>query len=224
MYLSDVLVAIRRRWATVLAVLVLALAGAEATLLLSTPTYQSTATMGLVPGDASPADNALGQIAVAAPLFTELAQSTDVRTAAGQELAGKVALGPLTVNTYRDTPLVFKLVVTSSSADAAQAGAAAYSSALIRLSATGELLSRRVAQVRLIGAPARPGPPVSPRPRETLLVAAFLGLVLGIVAAVLQQNLAAAGAVERHAQPGSALGPTPLVADRSPGWLKRNVP
>lgn|GEM_PF-5398605 len=208
MTLIDVVRAVRRRWRAVTVVFLTALVAGTATLLIQTPVYQSTATIGLVPGpnSISSDNNVLGQLAVAAPLFSEAANSAAIRAAARHELPPNVALGALTVVTFRDTPLVFKLVATSGSPAAAQASASAYGRALQQAAQAGDILPSPLAQIRVLGAPELARDPRSPRPKVILAAAAFLGLALGVIAAVTLEGLAREGLVQEEGENASPVG------------------
>lgn len=188
MTLLDLLVAVRRRWLTATVVLLLVLLVAGIFTWFTPRTYTASATVGIVPGSSATSLESFGQLANAAPLYAELARSSDVRLRA-QQLSDR-QLGSLVVRTFRETPLILKVEATASSAIAAQSTADAYVQALQEASDQGAVLPADQVVVRLFSAPNLPSSPSAPKVRLILVVAVLVGLVLGTVAAVWREAAA----------------------------------
>ncbi len=175
---------VRRRWTTAVAVLALVLTAA-ALLIATTPrSYVSTATVGIVPGRTNVSIDSFGQLANVAPLYAELARSTDVRARVRTLVGGDV--GATTVRTFRDTPLILKLDATATSPETAEATAAAFVTALQDEARTGAVAPASQVSIRVFGAPGLPSAPTSPQVSVILFAAVVIGLLLAVAAAVIR--------------------------------------
>jgi len=181
---NDLLRVFWQRKLLVVVVMVLVIGPAYLATRVVSPQYESTATLSLSPAkanDISPfliLDQVVPVYADAATTQTTLGQA---RQLAGGKLAG------ITVQTFKGTGII-KIKARSTSRTLAQESAAAVASALLTRAESGDL-GLSTFRLSEFAPPALPGSPVFPRTKLTVLVAALLGLGLGLAAAVLRESL-----------------------------------
>jgi capsular exopolysaccharide synthesis family protein len=186
---AELLQVLRRRWATFLLTLAVVLGVAVASLVLQTPVYEATATFGLIPTESGPNSIVvIGQIPSIAPVYSESAVARETRQLAISKLPPGVRPADVSVRTFKDAPLVLKIVGRSTSPVAAQLTAQAHVDALIDRANAGQVGLVEFIDIVSIQRPGVPDVPVSPRPSVTLLTAAVLGMALATAMAVLFDN------------------------------------
>jgi len=184
--LLDIIACVRRQWFAALAVLLLVLAAAAAVIATTPRIYLSTTTVGIVPGSTAVSIESFGQLSNVAPLYAELARSTAVRDRTRALIDGEV--GATSVRSFRDTPLILKLDATASTPEAAQATATAFAEALQGEADEGTVAPPSQVNVQVFGAAGLPGEAVAPRVTVIAYTAVIVGLLLGVVAAVLRDT------------------------------------
>lgn len=193
-----------RHWRAYCAVLVLCLlAGLVATLQQETR-YESTATIGLTPGTNAKSIDSMGQLAVAAPLYTEAVESSELRRRARVRAPSGTTLGEVRVESFRETPVVFKIVASASNAKDAQATASAYGAALQAFAQDGHLLAPELAQVRIVSGANLPEDQVQPRPALTMFASLGVAVALGGLITYLRESAERRGTRGRHRDPSLA--------------------
>ena len=150
---------------------------------LVSPQYESTATLNL-----SPAKNDVSLFLILDQVVPTYADAATSRLTLDQarQLMGRPLCG-ITVQSFKGTGIM-RIKSRCTSRLRAQQSAAAVASALLTRAQTGDI---GVPSMKLteVDPPALPGSPVFPRTKLTLLVAALLGLGLGLAAAVLRESL-----------------------------------
>lgn len=147
------------------------------------PEYESTATLTV-----SPAKNDISLFLILDQVVPVYADAATTRSTLNQ--AEQLAGGPLcgiNVQTFKGTGIM-KIRSRCTSRFRAQQSAAAVASALLARTKSG-VVGIPSMKLTEIDPPAYPGSPVFPRTKLTLLVAALLGLGLGLAAAVLRESL-----------------------------------
>lgn len=152
---------------------------------LVTPKYESTATLALTPKGTGNDLILYGILDQVVPFYADAAGSRTTLERARNRLGGRLA--EISVQTFKGTGLL-KIKARSSKPRLAQLSAAAATDAVLNRVDLGEIGTPSF-RLNEIDAPALPTSPVFPRTRLTLLVAALLGLGLGLAAAVLRENL-----------------------------------
>ena len=184
MAFNDLLRVFWQRKLLIVVVTILVIGPAYAATKFVSPQYESTATLSLAPTKA----NDISPFLILDQVVPLYADAATTRTTLDQarQLAGK-PLASITVETFKGTGLM-KIKARSTSRFRSQESAAAVASALLTRAQSGDL---GLASFKLteIDQPALPGSPVFPRTKLTLLVAALLGLGLGLAAAVLRESL-----------------------------------
>jgi tyrosine-protein kinase len=148
--------------------------------------YESTATLALTPKQSAANDLVLfGILDTVVPVYADAATSR-TNLHAAEALLGR-SLCDSSVQTFKGTGIM-KIKARCTKPRLAQLSAAAVARALNDRVSKGEIgiPSLKLSQ---IDAPALPTSPVFPRTKLTLLVAALLGLGLGLGAALLRENL-----------------------------------
>jgi len=173
-----------RRKLVVVSVLLLSVGVALAALQLATPQYESRSTLVLRPETADDFSffYALNSII---PIYASAATSGTTYERAQRELSKPVAT--ITVETYRDTPIL-RVKARDPDPEHARDSAQAITSALLAEINAGEVGIPSL-QVRQIDRPRAASAAVYPRTELTLAVATLLGLAFGIAAALLRENL-----------------------------------
>ena len=183
MAFNDLLRVFWQRKLLIVVVMILVIGPAYAATKLVSPEYESTASLSLAPAKANDVSAYLILDQVV-PVYADAATNQTTLDQARQ-LAGR-RLASVTVQTFKGTGIM-KIKARSTSRFLAQESAAAVTSALLTRAESGDLLpSFRLTE---LAPPAYPGSPVFPRTKLTLLVAALLGLGLGLAAAVLRESL-----------------------------------
>jgi capsular exopolysaccharide synthesis family protein len=185
--LNDLLrVLWQRKWLIVAIAAAVIVAAFVATRLV-TPKYESTATLALTPKGSGGNDLILyGILDQVVPFYADAAGSRTTKERAANRLGR--SLGDVSVETFKGTGLM-KIKGRSSKPRLAQATAASVSDVVLGRADLGEIGTPSF-RLNEIDAPALPTSPVFPRTRLTLLVAALLGIGLGIGAALLRENFA----------------------------------
>lgn len=154
---------------------------------LVTKQYESTATLGVTPKSAGP--EALTLFAIldqVVPFYAEAANSRTTLAAARARLGQR--LGDISIETFKGTGLM-KVKARSPSPRIAQLSAQTVAHVLVRRVNRGQVGTASY-KLDVLDRASLPTAPVFPRTRLTLLVAALLGLGLGLAAALLRENLA----------------------------------
>jgi tyrosine-protein kinase len=154
---------------------------------LVTKQYESTATLGVTPKSAGP--EALTLFAIldqVVPFYAEAANSRTTLAAARARLGQQ--LGDISIETFKGTGLM-KVKARSPSPRIAQLSAQTVAHVLVRRVNRGQVGTASY-KLDVLDRASLPTAPVFPRTRLTLLVAALLGLGLGLAAALLRENLA----------------------------------
>jgi len=154
---------------------------------LVTKQYESTATLGVTPKSAGP--EALTLFAIldqVVPFYAEAANSRTTLSAARARLGQQ--LGDISIETFKGTGLM-KIKARSPSPRIAQLSAQTVAHVLVRRVNRGQVGTASY-KLDVLDRASLPTAPVFPRTRLTLLVAALLGLGLGLAAALLRENLA----------------------------------
>lgn len=153
---------------------------------LVTPQYESTATLALTPKGTGQDLVLYGILNQVVPFYADAAHSRTTLEDATRRLGRP--LGSISVETFSNTGIL-RIKARSPHPRLAQASAAAASDALLARVGRNEVGTSSF-ELKEIDAPALPTTPVFPRTKLTLLVAALLGLGLGLAAAVLRESLA----------------------------------
>jgi len=147
--------------------------------------YESTATLSLTPATQGNELFLFSILDNVVPIYSDAATSRTTLDRARQILGRQLA--DITVETFKGTGII-KIKGRSTNPFLAQQSAAAVTQALLERSLSGALHATSMT-LNEIDPPALPTSPVFPRTKLTLLVAALLGLGLGLAAAVLRESL-----------------------------------
>jgi tyrosine-protein kinase len=185
--LNDLLrVLWQRKW-LILAIAAAVIGAAFVATKLVTKQYESTATLGVTPKSAGP--EALTLFAIldqVVPFYAEAADSRTTLDAARGRLGQP--LGDISIETFKGTGLM-KIKARSPVPRVAQLSAQTVAHVLVRRVNQGQVGTNSY-KLDVLDRASLPTSPIFPRTRLTLLVAALLGLGLGIAAALLRENLA----------------------------------
>jgi polysaccharide biosynthesis transport protein len=154
---------------------------------LVTKQYESTATLGVTPKNSGP--EALTLFAIldqVVPFYAEAADSRTTLAAARARLGQPLA--DISIETFKGTGLM-KVKARSPTPRVAQLSAQTVAHVLVVRVNRGEVGTASY-KLDVLDRASLPTSPVFPRTRLTLLVAALLGLGLGLAAALLRENLA----------------------------------
>jgi capsular exopolysaccharide synthesis family protein len=182
---NDLLRVFWQRKLLIVVVMLLVIGPAYAATKLVSPEYESTATLTLTPAKAGNDLSLFLILDQVVPLYADAATDRTTLDQARQ-LAGGSLCG-IDVQTFKGTG-IFKIKSRCTSRLQAQRSAAAVASVLLTRAGSGDV---GVSSMKLSEPdPAElPGSPVFPRTKLTLLVAALLGLGLGLAAAVMRESL-----------------------------------
>jgi len=182
---NDLLRVFWQRKLLILVVMLLVIVPAYVATKLVSPQYESTATLAVSPAKQGNDVSLFLILDQVVPLYADAATTHSTLDQARQ-LVGR-GLASVTVQTFKGTGII-KVKARSTSRLLAQQTAAAVSSALLTRANAGDI---GIPSLKLteIDPPALPTSPVFPRTKLTLLVAALLGLGLGLAAAVLRESL-----------------------------------
>ena len=185
MTFNDLLRVFWQRKLLIVVVMVLVIGPAYAATKLVSPQYESTGTLAVSPVKGPNDISAFLILDQVVPLYADQATSRTTLDVARQLAGG--SLCPISVQTFKGTG-IFKIKSRCTSRTQAQKSAAAVASVLLTRAESGDI---GVSSMNLTepDPPAFPGSPVFPRTKLTLLVAALLGLGLGLAAAVLRESL-----------------------------------
>jgi tyrosine-protein kinase len=185
--LNDLLRVLWQRKLLIVAIAGAVIVAAFVTTKLVTPKYESTATLALTPKGSGGNDLILyGILDQVVPFYADAAGARTTRERAANRLGR--SLGDISIETFKGTGLM-KIKARSSKPRLAQASAAAVTDVVLGRAELGEIGTSSF-KLTEIDAPALPTSAVFPRTRLTLLVAALLGLGLGLAAAILRENFA----------------------------------
>ena len=148
--------------------------------------YESNATLSLTPAAKGNELFLFSILDNVVPIYAKAATS-QATLGRAQELLGRPP-SDITVQTFKGTGLM-NIRSRSTNRLVAQNSVRATARALLEESRTGSLAATGM-KLTEIDPPAYPASPVFPRVKLTLLVAALLGLGLGLIAAVLRESLA----------------------------------
>jgi len=185
--LNDLLrVLWQRKW-LILAIAAAVIGAAFVATKLVTKQYESTATLGVTPKSAGP--EALTLFAIldqVVPFYAEAADSRTTLDAARGRLGQP--LGDISIETFKGTGLM-KIKARSPVPRVAQLSAQTVAHVLVTRVNRGQVGTNSY-KLDVLDRASLPTSPIFPRTRLTLLVAALLGLGLGVAAALLRENLA----------------------------------
>jgi len=184
--LNELLQVLWRRKLIVVLVTAAAIGIAVAALQVATTVYESSTTLALSPKNAQNGLILFGIMDAVVPVYADAAGSPTTL-----DLARPMSphpLGSVAVDTFKGTPII-KIRARDHSPYVARDTANAVTRALLQRVTKGGIGLSSVRVVELDRA-TLPTTPVFPRTRLTLLVAALLGLILGVAAALLRENLA----------------------------------
>jgi capsular exopolysaccharide synthesis family protein len=182
---NDLLRVFWQRKLLVVVVMLLVIVPAYVATKLVSPQYESTATLNVGPAKSSNDVSLFLILDQVVPVYAAAATTQSTLDQARQ-LAGGSLCG-INVETFKGTGIL-KIKSRCTSRSDAQKSAAAVESVLLSRAASGDIGLPSLKLTELSPA-ALPGSPVFPRTGLTLLVAALLGLGLGLAAAVLRETL-----------------------------------
>jgi capsular exopolysaccharide synthesis family protein len=174
--LNELLQVLWRRKLLVAGVTALAVGLAVLFLQVAKPIYEASSSLALQPVDAQNGLVLFGILDAVVPVYADAAGSPTTRQAA-QKLSPH-PLGSVSVDTFSGTPII-KIRARDGSPFVARDTAEAVTRALFKRVNQGGI---GLSSVRLVE--------LDPRKKLTLMVALVLGLVLGVAAALLRENLA----------------------------------
>lgn len=185
MTFNDLLRVFWQRKLLIVVVMVLVIGPAYLAIKLVSPEYESTATISVSPAQAGNDVSLFLILDQVVPVYADAATTRTTLDQARQ--LSRRPLADITVQTFKGTGIM-KIKARSTSRFRAQESAAAVASVLLTRAESGEI---GIPSMKLteIDPAAYPGSPVFPRTKLTLLVAALLGLGLGLAAAVLRESL-----------------------------------
>jgi tyrosine-protein kinase len=184
--LNELLQVLWRRKVIVLVVLAAAIGIAVAALQIAKTVYESSTTIALSPRDAQNGLILFGILDAVVPVYADAAGSPTTLALARKK--SPHPLGDVTVETFSGTPII-KIHARDHSPFVARDTADAVAAALLQRVQRDRIGLATIRLVELDKA-TLPTSPVFPRKKLTLLVAVLLGLILGIAAAILRENLA----------------------------------
>jgi succinoglycan biosynthesis transport protein ExoP len=182
---NDLLRVFWRRKLLILLVTLLVIAPAYAATQLVSKEYESTATLQLTPATQGNELFLFSILDTVVPIYADAATARTTLDRARQLLGRPLA--DISVQTFKGTGII-KIKARSTKRLLAQRSAGAATEALLDRAQAGDVGVKSL-KLSEIDAPAYPASAVFPRTKLTLLVAALLGLGLGLVAAVLRESL-----------------------------------
>lgn len=186
MNLNELLQVLWRRKVIVVVVTAVAIGIAVAALQIARPVYQASTTIALSPRNAQNGLILFGILDAVVPVYADAAESPTTLELARPK--SPHPLGTVSVDTFSGTPII-KIRARDHSPYIARDTANAVTGALLQRITHGGIGLKSIRVVELDRA-TLPTSPVFPRKKLTLLVAALLGLILGVAAAILRENLA----------------------------------
>jgi succinoglycan biosynthesis transport protein ExoP len=182
---NDLLRVFWQRKLLIVVVILLVIGPAYAATKLVSPEYEATATLNVSPANATNDLSLFLILDQVMPVYAEAATTPSTLDQARQLAGGQLC--SINVQTFKGTGIL-KTKARCTSRLRAQRSAAAVESVLLSRAQAGDL---GIPSMKLseLSPPALPGSPVFPRTKLTLLVAALLGLGLGLAAAVLRESL-----------------------------------
>ncbi|QZY28771.1 polysaccharide biosynthesis tyrosine autokinase [Nocardioides coralli] len=197
MELRDYWNTIRRRWVTVVACLVLAVAAASLVTWQTTPLYQSTAKVFVSTSEKDTATAYQGglfatqRVASYADLVNEPSTAERVSSALGGDLDPTMLEENVEATVVPET-VILEISFTHPDAEVARDVAATYATGMREIVADLETPAgkdRAPINASMYGYPQVPDSPVSPQPVRNLGLAVVLGLMLGVGLAVSRELL-----------------------------------
>jgi capsular exopolysaccharide synthesis family protein len=207
MDIGQILSVLWRRKLTASAVMLLALGAAVAGLKLVTPVYESTATLALTPRAVGNDLLFLQTVDAIVPIYAEAGQARQTRSAARDRLGGELA-ATIDVRSFQSSPII-KIAARDADPKLAQRSAQAVTDVLEQRVTSGEVGVPGLS-LSEIDHPGLPDQAVFPNTKLTILVAAILGLLLALAAALLRDNVA--GRIRTRAELAAATG-LPVFAE-----------
>jgi receptor protein-tyrosine kinase len=184
--LNELLHVLWRRKFIVAGVTLAAIAVAIAALQIAKPVYEASTTLALTPRDSQNGLVLFGILDAVIPVYADAAGSPTTLDLARKK--SRLPLASVAVDTFSGTPII-KIRARDHSAFAARDTADAVALALIQRVKSDGIGLKSIRLVELDHA-TLPTAAVFPRTKLTLIVAAVLGLILGIAGALLRENLA----------------------------------
>jgi capsular exopolysaccharide synthesis family protein len=182
---NDLLRVFWQRKLLIVVVMVLVIVPAYVATRVVSPQYESTATLNVGPAKSSNDVSLFLILDQVVPVYAAAATTQSTLDQARQLAGG--SLCDINIETFKGTG-IFKIKSRCTSRSRAQQSAAAVESVLLTRAGNGDIGLPSLKLTELSPA-ALPGSPVFPRTGLTLLVAALLGLGLGLAAAVLRETL-----------------------------------
>ena len=197
MELIDYIHILRRRWLLIALVMIACVGGAVAATKLTTPSYQATSQL-IVNGSSavSGSDEVVSRELAAerATAFSQIITTTPAVQAALKEAGAKA--GPFASSGYpsvsasaNGTDPFITVDVTDTDPRRAQAVANAFSVVLPSVLRQLQQPPTTPHEIDSLQAAILPSKPVSPKPKENLIIGLALGLVLGVAAAFVVETL-----------------------------------
>lgn len=182
--LGELLSLVWRRKVIVLSITAVAIGAGFTALALVTPIYEAKTTLSISPGTDTDELLFLNSIDQIVPVYAEAATLSSTQDQA-REAVGD--LGEVSVATFEQTPIL-EIKVRHEDPEQAQAAAQAMAEALQDRVSGGDVGISSLTLTQL-DTPAVPREPVFPQPTLTILVAAVLGVGLGIATAALRDTV-----------------------------------
>jgi receptor protein-tyrosine kinase len=185
--LNELLRVFWRRKIAIAVVTALTIGAAIGALQIVTPQYQSSATLALNPQNLNGSNGLIlfGTLDAIVPVYADAALSRTTRADASLRIGRPLA--SVSVDTFKGTGLI-KIKSRSTDPELAQRTVQAVTDTMLERTATGQVGIRGLRLTELDRANL-PTVPVFPRTKLTLIVAALLGVALGIGAALLLENV-----------------------------------
>ncbi len=160
-------------------------AAALAAYKLITPTYQATSTVALRPANLQEDLVFFQTIDALISIYANAAVSPDLRAEAADRAGG--SLGEISIETFEGTPLL-KIEARDSDPEVAEQSAQAVTDVLVAEVSSGSLgvPSLRMIQIER---PSLPTSPVFPKKTLSLAIGGLVGLILGVLSALLRENV-----------------------------------
>lgn len=186
MNLNEIIQVLLRRKLMVISMAALVVGFSYAAIRLATPIYESTSSVLLRPSDES--RDALIFFGVAnevMPVYADAAKSSTTREQASSRTGGRVAR--ISVSTFRDTPIM-RIKARDPDRELARDYAQAVTDVLVDRVQSGDVGIAALELTELDHA-SLPSDPVFPNTSLSLTVAALLGLLFGVGAALVRETL-----------------------------------
>jgi succinoglycan biosynthesis transport protein ExoP len=181
MSLGEILRILWHRKLVVVLVLVVALAAGYGSLRLMKKQYEATSTLALQPAELGNSLLFFQTLDAITSIYATAADTQTTKTMAAATLSD--GLAEISVRTYQSSPII-KIVARGTDPAQVQQSAQAVTDVLVERATAGQVGIKGL-RLTQIDRPTKPTSPVFPKPVLTLGVAGFLGLGLGMGAALL---------------------------------------